>query len=737
MSTKVTQRAAGCVDSTRRWARANPLFRHALQLTPAERSDYLAAECGDDPQLLAEIAALLRHANGSSDFLEEPAVGADLRLTLGGADGDPALSPGTVLGEYRLLRRIGCGGMSEVYEARQANPPRSVAVKILRLGSHAGRSALRRFHDEAGILGRLQHDGIAQIYEVGAHAADGLELHFIALEYLADALPLVQFAATRDLSRHARLELFVRVCDAVYHAHQHGVIHRDLKPSNILVDAAARVKVIDFGVARLMRSVDRAEPVTLAGELVGTPTYMSPEQFAGGVELDVRSDVYSLGVVLYELVCGETLYRDWPGELPAVAPLLQVSVPLKPNAALPRDLATIVSKALATRREERYGSVADLCADVGRYLQHRPVLARPVTVAYRLRKLVRRHPRVSTAVLVVILALAVSAGLVVREVLIAQREQRIAAEMLAFLDRTLADAHIQRHGEEVRVRDLLGEASRRLDAEPARSSRVEAQIRRMLGRTYEALADYASAEREYTRALPAAIRAFGRDDSQVVLLRVELAGSLYDRGDFAGAARDLEQLLLERDPSGQDGSIEIGKIRNDLGITYLNLHRPADAERELARALAIRAAQLGERHADVQQTTYNYAVAQIHLQHFDVAERLLGEGLTVCEELGREVRPLMTSMQRFRALSLSRLNRCEEALELASVALAEIVVVSGDEHPDFAAALVTNGQVLQACGQAEKARIEFERAGAIYTAVLGEEHPYTKAALLHQASVGH
>src|SRR6266850_2485669 len=288
------------------------------------------------------------------------------------------------IGHYRIIRLLGEGGMGSVYEADQEQPRRRVALKVIKAG-WASPDLLRRFEQESQALGRLQHPGIAQIYEAGT-AATGFGLQpFFAME-LIHGMPLGEYAESRRLNVRQRLTLMIHVCDAVQHAHERGIIHRDLKPGNILVDENGQPKILDFGLARATDSDARATRQTDVGQLLGTLAYMSPEQVsADPLALDPRSDVYALGVILYELLAGKLPYRITQHVHEVVQTIRQSDpVPLSSvNRVYRGDIETIVAKALEKDRDRRYASAADLAADVHRYLDDQPIAAKPPSTIYQ------------------------------------------------------------------------------------------------------------------------------------------------------------------------------------------------------------------------------------------------------------------------------------------------------------------------------------------------------------------
>ncbi len=391
-----------------RWQHVKQIYLQIRGEPPDRRVSALRALCGDDQQLRAEVESLLRYDDRAADFLEDPA----LRLTVAREAGESdALAAGCRIGGYTIIREIAAGGMGVVYEAQQEHPHRVVALKVMKTGLTSA-SARRRFEDESETLARLQHPGIAQVYEAGTHAVGGLEVPYFAMELVEAATTITEYASARNLDPTKRIELFLAVCDAVHHGHQKGVIHRDLKPANILVSATGQPKVIDFGIARMLDPAATAVATqTATGQLVGTLQYMSPEQIDGDHhELDVRSDVYALGVVLFELLCGQLPYDVTRCGIYAAARMIKERPPLRPSAidrALRGDLETIILRCLEKDRGRRYQSVGELAADLRRHLRHEPIEARRDSTFYVLRRNLYRH-RWATAVAVVVGGAAVA-----------------------------------------------------------------------------------------------------------------------------------------------------------------------------------------------------------------------------------------------------------------------------------------------------------------------------------------
>jgi WD40 repeat protein len=378
--------------SGRLWA----LFDQAADLPPAEQKTLLEAACADDPGLRAEVERLLASdarlgmAEGTA-FLKSPLLRNTTESPVGASPSQPVGEPPmpSHLGRYLLIRLLGEGGMGAVYEAEQDSPRRIVALKVVRPGL-ASSALLKRFRHESQILGRLHHPGIAKVYEAGL-AGNGQP--FFAMEFIR-GLSLDEYAWLWTLP--ARLELLARVCDAVQHAHDQGVIHRDLKPANILVEENGQPKVLDFGVARATDAdLLTGAGLTRTGQLLGTPSYMSPEQLTGDpAAIDHRADVYALGVILFELAAHRLPYQLENRPLAEVARLILEEDPPRLGSINPElrgDVETIVAKALEKDPTRRYSSAADLAADLRRWLTHEPILARPPSALYHLRKFAQRH----------------------------------------------------------------------------------------------------------------------------------------------------------------------------------------------------------------------------------------------------------------------------------------------------------------------------------------------------------
>lgn len=678
------------VIDARKHARVAELFEAARYLSPRERERFLRVSTAGDAEVLAELRALLSHADASSLALDRPVLPFDLVAALPAteqdASGGVAEHP-EVVGSYRVLGVLGRGGMGIVYRAEQEHPRREVALKMLQSGL-ASAEHLRRFEREVEVLGRLQHPGIARIYEAGSAPGPEGARPWFAME-LVRGEGLIEHAERRSLDLRSRLALVVRVAAAVQHAHQHGVVHRDLKPANVLVDAEGQPKVLDFGIARAVDADVRATAVrTGAGELLGTLPYMAPEQVAGDPgAIDARTDVHALGVVTYELLAGR-LPHAAKGNLVALARAIREEEPVK-LGMLRRDCAgdveTIVAKALEKDPSRRYASAAEFAYDVERFLRHEPVLARPASAGYRVRRFVRRHRIVVGATVTTIVALA--GGLLVA---LAQAKDARAA-------RDLADQSAKREGE----------AARKAEAEAERA-RTEAERARTEAHKSEGL----------------------------MHLWLEVIGTSHQGADYRlSEALDEFAKLYEREFEGQDETL--AALRGGLAQAYENLGEEAKFGALVAKLVVETPARLGPDHKESIGALVFSGMLALRQERFADAVATLEDALARSERRA-EPDPLLTFNCVYNlADALRRSGRTDEARALLREHVAPLLRHFGATSVQ-AYFLRTELATLDAlAGELEPARKEFEWALEAARASYGPDHDHVPESLRSLAQVAH
>jgi tetratricopeptide (TPR) repeat protein/tRNA A-37 threonylcarbamoyl transferase component Bud32 len=643
-----------------------------------------------------------------------------------------------VFGRYHLVRLIGLGGMGVVYEAEQEAPKRRVAIKVIRPELMSAETA-RRFEHEARILGRLQHPGIAQIYEAGrvdSGAGGGAcGTPYFAMEFV-EGVPLTEFARAGRLGVRERLELFLRACEAVEHAHRMGVIHRDIKPGNILVDAEGRARILDFGVARATDADVRAATMhTEAGRLLGTLPYMSPEQVAGDADgLDTRSDVYSLGVVLYELLAERPPYEVKRGPVHEAARVITETEPT-PLSTVSRvyrgDLETIVGKALAKERERRYQSVGELAADVLRYLNDEPIVARRAGRWYQWQKFAQRHRAVVSALC------AIGATLVVASVASswwayrAMSAKRAAAESAAtsqvvvkFLSDLLEKPRPEHAlGEPLTVASALHQAADSLaglDVRPHERIVIERII-----------ADSLFAVGEEDAALLHAEGVLQRCEEQMGPLNYETGVSL----------RSLARILASRDPERAAGLAErASQVFNDTvgpnarealavenlrASTAANLGDLQSSEQMFRDSLEKQRAAFGDDDPDTVDSLSNLAVVIGRQGRIDEALPLLKEVYSREERVSGETHPdTINSMANY-AMALTSAKRPAEAEPIQKHAVQLARQVFGPEHPQTLLELGNYAGILNDLERYADAEGIDREVLAARSAKLGESHPDT------------
>ena len=769
------------------YERVRTIFLDARAQPSDSRAAYLREACGEDGFILAEVESLLASDERAETFLNTPALGSSFAVgrpeslaptVAGGSSGGPALGHTAsssdyppYVGQYRVLGVLGRGGMGVVYRAEQENPRRAVALKVTRPGVESA-EALRRFEHEGHVLGWLQHPGIAQVFEAGTADTGHGPQPFFAMEFI-EGQSLTDYVRTQNLDVRRRLELIAKVCDAVHHAHQKGVIHRDLKPQNILVNDAGQPKVLDFGVARATDAdLQAATLETAVGQVLGTIRYMSPEQVAGDPsELDTRSDVYSLGVILYELLTGRLPVDVSNRSLPEAARAITEDEPESLSSIdrlLRGDVETIVAKALEKNKTRRYQSASDLAADIRRYLSDQPITARPATALYQLRKFARRNRGLVAGLVgiaaVLVLGTVVSTSLAVwalgAERLAQQRftqaedarelaEQRRAEatdalaqattetvraravrdfllRMLGFVDPELAQGR-----DDALLRAVLDEAADDIQAELGEYPDVQATIHQVIGTVYRDISRYDQAEYHLLAAHELYTQVLGEDAPETLAAFGDLAQLRWNQAHLDEAAEMYDELIGSYEQTLGATHRKTLMARYDRAGVWRDRGESDEAETELRDLLETMRAHLDADDGVLFDATNGLA--------------LLARGRGQAEEAAQLMRPVVAHWteqdgprhpKRIRALGnlasiVADCGDLEEAEALSRESLALRREVFGEVHHSTIQAEINLADLLREQGEfaeaADLARTALEKAAR----VLGPEHPDTLKATSH------
>jgi eukaryotic-like serine/threonine-protein kinase len=743
------------VDSTpESWQRAGTLFDELIELEAAEREDRLHAVAAEDPDLAGEVRELVAACRAADDFLEHAALDLVPTWVQGALEdlaGPPALAVGTQLAAWRLVRRLGAGGMGEVWEVERADGAfeQRAALKLLKRGLDS-EEILRRFRAERQILARLRHRGIAHLYD-GGLAPDGRP--FFVMELVAGE-PITVACARRELSVEERVRLVLAVCEAVEVAHRSLVVHRDLKPPNILVTPAGEVKLLDFGIAKLLGD-DGVEPAqTRAGERVLTPAYAAPEQILGE-PVTTAADVYSLGVVLYELLTERLPHRRAPGTTAGLADAVTRETVERPSSAVRRepvpdgdgreplteaeragrsrrlrgDLDSIVLRALAREPERRYPSAAALAADLRRHLEGHPVEARPDSLGYRTVKALRRH-RVAVAFSgLVLLSLVAGLGAALWQA----REARAQAARAERVKELLADVFLgagpeRARGGEITARELLADGAQRVEEELGDEPEVQAELLTTIASVEESLGLLESARVRAERAVEITERAYGPNHPRMMASLSVFGGVL------SQLERDAESLVVRQRAldiaraSFPADSLEVARGETEVINAYFGLDRFAEALSLGEHALRVVSKELGEDHLDTIRLKLNLAFALEFLDRMDEAIAL-GRGVLASYEraLGPDDPRTLEALHSL-AVSLAWVGQNEEAVALFGRAIEGSRRVLGPDHYRLAFSLQQSTLPLRELERYEDADDAAREAMAIFLA-LAVDHPEATGAL--------
>ena len=744
-----------------------------------ERNRVLDDACDSNSHLRERLERLLNAERQLGTFLESSPVGSaptdavalDLEQTADLPTGP--LRMGEMIGPYQILRPLGEGGFGIVFMAEQLAPVRrKVAVKVIKPGMDT-HEVIARFEAERQALALMDHPNIAKVLDCGTTDCGA---PYFVME-LVQGVPITEFCDQHGLETARRIELFSVVCHAVQHAHQKGVIHRDIKPSNILVatsDGAPRPMIIDFGISKAIETGQAGQTTATGfGRMLGTPLYMSPEQASlTGGDVDTRADVYSLGVVLYELLTGATPFSK--DQVKNVASdefrrMIQFDEPAKPSSRvtasdscversdlpsrsdrqklaglLQRDLDWLVMKALAKDRDRRYPTAASLAEDIQRYLNHQPVEARPPSPLYQFSKFARRHQRSLATAAALTLVCLVGFGASIWQSVRAGRSERVARDeaaiseaVLGFINHDLlgrANPHIE-PDRDLKVRDALDRAARRIDDRFSKQPRVEAAIRHAVGTSYLTLGETGKAHDHLAKAAAMHQRLLGDEHPKTVASRSHLAICLCEMGEPEKAeALHQDVLALQLKRAGADNAETLG-TRMNLSAAVFDQGRFKEAHQTTVELLQKCLEILGPMHPTTLRCMGNLGNLNRVIGAFDEAEAICRELLDLQTELLAPSHPdVLSNLSVLGNVAVAQ-GRLHDAIDLHQRALDGRKRTFGEDHPttlssgnNLAVVTLRLGRI----AEAEKLRHELLAA---HLRVFGEDHPATLECQMNLANI--
>ena len=778
------------MDSTR-WNQIQALFHEAADLPHLQQCAFLQSACGDDAMLLAEVTALLEEdARGSSLLDSDVAHVAHQILD----ESIPRVMTSKEFGPYHIVRVLGEGGMGVVYLAERSDLGSRVAIKILR-DAWLSPARRERFASEQRVLAQLNHTSIARLYDADT-LADGSP--WFVMEYV-DGVPLTDYCAVHDCSIGKRLELFRSVCDAVQYAHAHAVIHRDLKPSNILVKSDGSIRLLDFGIAKQLESLDAPVDQTRTGLRLLTPAYAAPEQIRGG-RVGIQTDVYSLGVILYELMAGrlpfdlsnrtpgevEAILADQEPEKPSVRAKRADAIPGQATRALSAsktswaDVDVMCLTAMHKDPQRRYASVEALNRDVDHYLKGEPLEARPDSLHYRVGKFVRRNRSAVSAAALVSLAII---GLVIfytvrltkarnaalAEAARTQRVQRFMQNLFQGGDEEAGPADGLRV---VTLLDRGAQQAKNLDADPA----VQAELYEELGDSYEQLGKYDQADSLLNLALERRRAIYGPDSNEAAESLVALGMLRKNQGKLEDAERLVtEGLAISKrhlppmHPALAKASSTLGRVMvargeyvqaipileaalrqqsaqgritpdllgtlGDLANCQFYLGHYAESDFLNRRGLEMDRQLFGDRHPNVAEDYLNLAAVQFEWGHFSEAENYDRQALDIIQAYYGKDHPETSSVLTILGRALVAEGKSDEAGVVLRQALEIQERVNGKMHPQVALTVNELGKVALKRGHLDEAEADFTRAETIWSTAYSGKHYYIGTALANLGGV--
>jgi serine/threonine protein kinase len=736
------------------------VFTEALRLPPEERNRYLDKACKGDDEFRRRVEALLEAYEQSGDFLGRPAAERPARApqVLAGAE-----KPGDRIGRYKLLQQIGEGGCGVVYMAAQEKPVRRrVALKIIKPGMDT-KNVIGRFEAERQALALMNHPNIAKVFDAGATEAGR---PYFVME-LVRGVKITEYCNQHSLTTEDRLKLFVQVCQAVQHAHQRGIIHRDIKPSNILVtqslEGVAMPMVIDFGVAKAttnQRLTDKTV-FTAFEMLIGTPAYMSPEQATlSSVDVDTRTDIYSLGVLLYELLTSSTPFETeelLKAGLDEIRRVIREQEPLRPSTRLskmaradltkvaqqrqsepPRlihivrgDLDWIAMKAMEKDRTRRYETANDLALDVKRFLENEPVSARPPSKLYKFRKMVQRNKLLFLGIgliaVLLVTSLIVLSGLLRKERQ-ARRQSQLVTPLLEDMIKSVGAAVSRGEDIKVKLQVILDQTAKHVRAELRDQPAVEAQLCSLIGMLYVDIGNYDQAIEMARISLANEEKLHGRNSAETAASLYHLGYSFWKRGDLPNAEKAHREALSIRQQLFGTNHADVAASLCGLGSVLNDQFRHKEATPLLQQALAIRQQLFPGDNLEVAESLQSLALLYQSEGRWTEAEETARDFLKMCRKIpGREDRVAAALEDLAVAAGYNGKRDEQEAAHKEAFAIKLRMLPEG--HPYVLKSISNLGEMMRLQGNLTEAHAVLKTAISIQRKILGDDYPDTITSL--------
>jgi len=744
------------------WEKVQSLFEKALDLEPAERENFLRSECGNDKELFYEVLSLLSADENQHSIFSGSA--ADYIAA------DETNLAGKNFGNYRAIKQIASGGMGSVYLAERADGvfEQKVALKVVKPGMNS-HEIISRFEDERQILARLQHPNIARLLDGGISESG---LPYFTMEYV-EGKPITDYCDDKNLTIEQRLELFKKVCEAVFYAHQNLVIHRDIKPSNILVKEDGTVKLLDFGIAKVFEEDEDQKSLTRTGMRVMTPEYASPEQVRGE-PVSTATDIYSLGLILYQLLTGCPPYEVPTTSALEMERIICLTDPQKPSTMITKmyssssgtkqnispefisskrkttirrlkkrisgDLDNICLMAIRKEPERRYSSIVQFINDIDNHLTGLPVIARKSTASYRTKKFIQRHK-----VGVVVIAVSVLIiGILTTFYTIQLAEERDRAQLEAEKSKKVSEFLSgifkvsdpeQSRGETITARELLDNGVKKIESELSGQPEVMANMLGVTGNVYKSLGLYDNALVLLNRAYSIYDSLLGSDSPETAKSLNDLAGLNFAMGNYESAIEKYSETVKKRKNIFGDESLETAESMNDLAMVLREEGDYNQSEMLLTNSLSIRKKLLNPESQEVAQSINNLALLKEDMGQYAESKKLFEESLKIKEKAYGKVHPSVTETIGNLAMLLQQMGEYEEATKLFNETLDIDKKLYGDVHPSISTDLYNIASNTALMGNLNEAEKLYSDVLELDKKLLGDEHPYIALDLNNLAGI--